>query len=128
MSRVADLYNFTPHDSIREDDAMELTLAATEFPKLNHLITGRDLMLFGDGGEWLVAPVQGNTLTYKTASAKLQSMIGSERTLNPLQLADETLFAERGGTCLRSINYNYSSDSYQSQDLSVLSQSSWNAS
>ena len=127
MSRVADLYNFTPHDSIREDDAMELTLAATEFPKLNHLITGRDLMLFGDGGEWLVAPVQGNTLTYKTASAKLQSMIGSERTLNPLQLADETLFAERGGTCLRSINYNYSSDSYQSQDLSVLSQSIFRA-
>ena len=127
MSRVADLYNFTPHDSIREDDAMELTLAATEFPNLNHLICGRDLMLFGDGGEWLVAPVQGNTLTYKTASAKLQSMIGSERTLNPLQLADETLFAERGGTCLRSINYNYTSDSYQSQDLSVLSQSIFRA-
>ena len=127
LSRVADLYNFTPHDSIREDDAMELTLAATEFPKLNHLIAGRDLMLFGDGGEWLISPVQGNTLSYKTASAKLQSMIGSDRALNPLQLADETLFAERGGTCLRSINYNYSSDSYQSQDLSVLAQSIFRA-
>lgn len=127
MSRVANLYDFTPHDSIREDDAMEITLAATEFPKLNHLIAGRDLMLFGDGGEWLISPVQGNTLTYKTAQAKLQSMIGSDRSLNPLQLADETLFAERGGTSLRSINYNYSSDSYQSQDLSVLSQSIFRA-
>ena len=127
MSRIADLYNFTVHESIREDDAMELTLAATEFPNINHLVMGRDLMLFGDGGEWLISPVSGNALTYKTASAKLQSMIGSERTLNPLQLADETLFAERGGTCLRSINYNYTSDSYQSEDLSVIAQSIFRA-
>ena len=127
MSRIADLYNFTAHDSIREDDALELTLAATEFPNINHLVMGRDLMLFGDGGEWLISPVTGNALTYKTASAKLQSMIGSDRALQPLQLADETLFAERGGTCLRSINYNYTSDSYQSEDLSVIAQSVFRA-
>lgn len=127
MSRIADLYNFTAHESIREDDALELTLAATEFPNINHLVMGRDLMLFGDGGEWLIAPVSGNALTYKTASAKLQSMVGSDRTLQPLQLADETLFAERGGTCLRSINYNYTSDSYQSEDLSVIAQSIFRA-
>lgn len=127
MSRIADLYNFTVHDSIREDDALELTLAATEFPNINHLVTGRDLMLFGDGGEWLISPVTGNALTYKTASAKLQSMIGSDRALQPLQLADETLFAERGGTCLRTINYNYASDSYQSQDLSVIAQNLFRA-
>ena len=127
MSRIADLYNFTAHNSIREDDALELTLAATEFPNINHLVMGRDLMLFGDGGEWIISPVTGNALTYKTASAKLQSMIGSDRALQPLQLADETLFAERGGTCLRSINYNYTSDSYQSEDLSVIAQSVFRA-
>ena len=127
MSRIADLYNFTVHESIREDDALELTLAATEFPNINHLVMGRDLMLFGDGGEWLISPVTGNALTYKTASAKLQSMVGSDRALQPLQLADETLFAERGGTCLRSINYNYTSDSYQSNDLSVIAQSIFRA-
>ena len=127
MSRIADLYNFTAHESIREDDALELTLAATEFPNINHLVMGRDLMLFGDGGEWLISPVTGNALTYKTASAKLQSMVGSDRALQPLQLADETLFAERGGTCLRTINYNYSSDSYQSEDLSVIAQSIFRA-
>ncbi len=127
MSRIADLYNFTAHESIREDDALELTLAATEFPNINHLVMGRDLMLFGDGGEWLISPVSGNALTYKTASAKLQSMVGSDRALQPLQLADETLFAERGGTCLRSINYNYTSDSYQSEDLSVIAQSVFRA-
>ena len=127
MSQIANLYNFTPHRSIREDDALELTLAATEFPDINHLVMGRDLMLFGDGGEWLISPISGNALTYKTASAKLQSMTGSDRMLQPMQLADETLFAERGGTSLRSINYNYTSDSYKSEDLSVIAQSLFRA-
>ncbi len=127
MSRIADLYSFTPHESIREDDALELTLAMTEFPKLNHLVDGRSLMLLGDGGEWIVSPLSGNALTYKTAQAKLQSSIGSDQKIQPLPLSDETLFAERGGQALRTINYNYSSDSYQSQDLSVIAQSIFNA-
>lgn len=127
MSRIADLYSFTPHESIREDDALELTLAMTEFPKLNHLVDGRSLMLLGDGGEWIISPLTGNALTYKTAQAKLQSSIGSDQKIQPLPLSDETLFAERGGQALRSINYNYSSDSYQSQDLSVIAQSIFNA-
>ena len=127
LSRTADLYNFTAHDSIREDDALELTLAATEFPKINHVVMGRDLMLLADGGEWVLSPLQGNALTFKTASCKLQSYIGSSRTLQPIQVGDETVFAERGGMTLRTINYNYSSDSYKSADLSVISASIFKA-
>lgn len=127
LSRTADLYNFTAHESIREDDALELTLAATEFPDINHVVMGRELMLFADGGEWVVSPYQGNALTFKTASCRLQSYIGSSRTLEPIQVGDETVFAERGGTTLRTINYNYSSDSYKSMDLSVISASIFKA-
>ena len=123
LSRTADLYNFTSHQSIREDDALELTLAAVEFPDINHVVMGRDLMLFADGGEWVVSPYQGNALTFKTASCKLQSYIGSSRRLQPIQVGDETVFAERDGSTLRTINYNYSSDSYKSADLSVVSAS-----
>lgn len=127
LSRTADLYNFTAHDSIREDDALELTLAATEFPNINHVVMGRDLVLFADGGEWVVSPYQGNALTYRTASCRLQSYIGSSRTLQPIQVGDETVFAERGAATLRTINYSYSSDSYKSADLSVISASIFRA-
>ena len=127
FSRVADLYNFTAHKSIREDDALEVSIAATEFPDINHVVMGRDLILFCDGGEWQVAPVSGNALTFKTVSAKLQSAIGTSRTLEPLQIGNEILFGERGGRCIRSINYDYASDSYQTVDLSVLAQSLFRA-
>ena len=123
FSRTGDLYSFEPHESVREDDAMELTLAATELPDINHLVDGRELLLLTDGGEWTVAPVSGNALTYKTAQMKLQSSIGSDRALQPMQIAGEVLFAERGGGALRAMQYSYGSDSYQSTELTLPAQS-----
>lgn len=121
MSCVGDLYNFSTHDSIREDDAIEATIAATEFPNINHLVVNRDLLLLSDGGEWKVAPVSGNTLSYKTISADKQSAIGSAPGLKPLVIGDEIVFAERTGSVLRATRYSVLSEGYESQDLSVLS-------
>lgn len=122
MSRTGDLYDFTPHESIREDDALSATLAATEFPTIRHIAMGRDLMMFAEGGEWAVAPVGGNTLTYKTVSAKMQSAIGCERSLKPIAVGDELIFAKSGGETLLATRYVFQSDGYESSDLSVLSQ------
>lgn len=121
MSCAGDLYDFSVHDSIREDDAIEATVAATEFPKINHMVLNRDLLLLADGGEWKVAPVSGNTLSYKTVSADLQSAIGSDPRLKPLVIGNEIIFAERTGSVLRATRYSVLSEGYETQDLSVLS-------
>lgn len=122
MSRVGDLYNFNVHESIREDDAITATLAATEFPEINHIVVNRDLMLFADSGEWQVSPVSGNTISYKTIQSKLQSAIGCARNLKPINIGDEIVFVKRAGETLLATRYNFASDGYESQDLSVLSQ------
>lgn len=122
MSCVGDLYNFNTRDSVREDDALSAELSATEFPDVNHAIVGRDLLLFTSGGEWIVAPVSGNTLTYKTVSAKLQSALGCSQTLKPILVGDEILFAHQSGSTILATRYNYTSDGYESNDLSVMSQ------
>lgn len=122
LSCVGDLYNFNTHASIREDDAISATLAATEFPKINHIIVNRDLMLLADSGEWKVAPISGNTLSYKTVSADMQSAIGSSKSLKPMNVGDEVLFVKRTGETLLATRYNFTSDGYESMDLSVLSQ------
>lgn len=122
LSQIGDLYNFSPHSSIREDDAISGTTDATEFPQINHLIVNRDLMAFADSGEWRIAPSSGNALTYKTTNANMQSAIGSSKTLKPIAVGDEIVFADRTGQRLYATRYNWSSDGYESNDLSVLSQ------
>lgn len=122
MSAIGDIYNFSPRESYREDDMIAAELAAIEMPNVNHIVVNRDLLMFADAAEWRIAPVSGNALTYKTVSAKMQSQIGCAKSLKPMAIADEVVFSERTKKTLRAIGYSYSSDGYESQDLSVLSQ------
>lgn len=122
LSCSGDFTNFSTHDSIREDDAISATLAATEMPTINHLVTARDFMLFCDAAEWQVKPVTGNTLTYKTLSSTAQSRIGCAKSLKPIMIGDEIVFAKQTSETLLATRYSYSTDGYESTDLSVLSQ------
>lgn len=122
MSVTGDLYNFNEHDSLREDDALEATVPATEFPEINHMMMAKDLLLFCDNGEWIVSPTSGNALTYKTVQIKLQSQIGCSKDIFPVMVGDEIVFAEATGKTLRASKYDFVSDGYQSVDLSVMSQ------
>lgn len=123
MSTVGDLYNFNTHKAIRQDDALEASVPATEFPNINHMVLSRDLILFCDNGEWVVRPLSGNTLAYDTVECKRQSAIGCAKSVQPLQVGDEIIFADNSKRVVRSIKYQFSSDGYESNDLSILSQS-----
>lgn len=122
LSCVGDLYNFNTHESLREDDAMEVTLPATKYPDINHMILNRDLIMFCDSGEWIVAPTTGAALTYKTISSKVQSQIGCSKVIKPISVNDDVIFANMTAETLVATKYSYATDGYESTDLSVLSQ------
>lgn len=127
FSATGDLYTFSPHSSLREDDTISFSLAATEFPDVNHLVVTRDVLLLCDGGEWKVAPTSGNTLTFKTVSATLQGRVGSSRRIRPMAIGDEVVFADASEMALLATRYNYASDGYESTNLTVLSSNLFNA-
>ena len=122
LSCVGDLYNFNTHESLREDDAMEVTLPATKYPDINHMILNRDLIMFCDSGEWIVAPTTGAALTYKTISSKVQSQIGCSKVIKPISVNDDVIFANMTAETLVATKYSYATDGYEATDLSVLSQ------
>lgn len=123
MSCVSDLYNFGTHATLRQDDAMEVSIPATEFPNINHMILDRELIMLCDNGEWMVKPSSGNTLAYDTVECKRQSSIGCAKAIAPIQVGDEIIFADTSKRVVRSIKYQFTSDGYESNDLSILSQS-----
>jgi hypothetical protein len=123
MSCVGDLYNFGTHATLRQDDAMEVSIPATEFPNINHMILDRELIMLCDNGEWMVKPSSGNTLAYDTVECKRQSSIGCAKAIAPIQVGDEIIFADNSRRVVRSIKYQFTSDGYESNDLSILSQS-----
>ena len=121
MSCVGDLYNFNTHDSMREDDALEVTLPALKYPDINHMAVNRDLILFCDNGEWIVSPIAGNAMTYATVSTKVESQIGGSKLHQPIIVGNDVLFVNAADETLIATKYDFTSDSYGTQDLSVLS-------
>ena len=121
MSCVGDLYNFNTHDSLREDDALEVTLPALKYPDINHMAVNRDLILFCDNGEWMVSPIAGNAMTYATISTKVESQIGGSKLHQPIVVGNDVLFVNAADETLIATKYDFTSDSYGTQDLSVLS-------
>lgn len=122
LSCVGDFYNFNTHSNLREDDAMEVTLPATRYPDINHMVLNRDLIMFCDSGEWIVSPISGNALTYQTISTKIQSQIGCSKEISPIVVGDDVIFANMTNETLIAIKYSYATDGYEATDLSVLSQ------
>lgn len=123
MSCVGDLYNFNTHASIREDDALEVTLEAQRFPRINYLAQiGQGLMAFTDGGEFFIAPNSGNALSYKTVSSRQESSIGVANYIFPIRVGSEIVFIEGNQRTMRALQYNYTSDNHDSVDLSVRDQ------
>lgn len=122
MSSTGDLYNFNVHDYVRAADAIKATTAALEKPRINRMLVQRDLMLFSDGGEWMVGPSAGNAVAPSTISAKLQSVIGIAAWLKPIPVGEDILFCDGSGEALMATRYNFASDGYESTNLAVLSQ------
>ena len=121
MSCVGDLYNFNTHDALREDDALEVTLPALKYPNINHMVVNRDLILLCDNGEWIVSPVAGNAMSYATVSTKLESQIGGSVMHQPVVVGNDVLFVNAADETVVATRYDFTSDSYGTQDLSVLS-------
>lgn len=121
MSCIGDIYNFNVHDSMREDDAIEITLPALKYPDINHMAVNRDLILFCDNGEWIISPIVGNALSYATASTKVESQIGGSRLHQPIVVGNDILFVNSTDETVVATKYDFTSDGYGTQDLSVLS-------
>lgn len=122
MSCTGDLYNFDRHEYVRASDAITASTSALSMPRINRMLVHRDLMLFADGGEWMVAPSAGNAVAASTIAAKLQSVIGCASRIKPVALDSDILFVDGSGEAMLATRYNFASDGYESQNLTVLSQ------
>lgn len=121
MSNVGDLYTFSTKRTITEDDAIIASLPLLKGPKILHLVTGKDLLAFTESCEVLIKPTTGNSLSYKTVSAEIQSYTGCNARLPPIVCEAAVLFADRAGQSVREFKYNYAMDTMQGLDVSVLS-------
>lgn len=104
-----------------DDDAIEVSLAATQANRILWCQSDRNVLALGTaGGEWTLSGTDGGALTPSSLSFQPQTFYGSEPDLPPLRAGQSLLFTQRGGQVLREYGYSFSADRYESGDLSLL--------
>lgn len=121
MSATGDYYNFrTELDEDEDDAAINVTLTSQTMNNINNLISKNDLLGFSEGGVWKInSRSQVTGLTADTVFASQQNYEGSKR-IAPLLINDHFIYVLDMGSTLKDLRYDYNSDSYIGDDLTLL--------
>ena len=120
MSRTGDFYNFGYTDPNKDDDGIEFVIASRQVNKIRHLVSLRELLALTSGAEITITGGNDAAVTATSVSAIEQSYFGCSDVI-PAIYANTALYIQARGGKLSTLAYNYVSDGFQPQDVSVLS-------
>jgi hypothetical protein len=121
FSKSADYLNFTVGTSA--DDALIYTIAANQVNAIRFLSATRILVLGTSGGEYVLTTTNDGPITPTTTQIRKYSNYGSAN-VQPVQVADVTLFLQRGNRKVREFRYVGEVDTagYQAPDMTILAE------
>ena len=105
----------------RDDDAVTFTIAAQQVNEIRHLLPLDSLILLTSGGEWIMTEGQNRVLTPSTIGVRPQSYNGAS-VVPPVVINSTALYLQEKGARLRDLGYEFSSDKYTGNDLSLMSE------
>lgn len=101
---------------IRDDDSVQLRIAAREANSIRHIVPLTSVALLTSGAEWRITSVNGDPVTPANVSVVPQSYIGASMT-NPVIIANNILFVSARGGHVREMAYQYQAGGYVTGDL-----------
>ena len=106
---------------VSDTDALTYTLGSNQVNIIRYLQAGRVLLVGTSGGEFVVSSSEQAPLSPTNASVKRQATYGSAN-IQPVQVANTTLFIQRAKRKLRELIFDLNTDSYQAPDLTILAE------
>ena len=106
---------------VNDTDALTYTLGSNQVNIVRYLQAGRVLLVGTSGGEFVVSSSEQAPLSPTNASVKRQATYGSAN-IQPVQVANTTLFIQRAKRKLRELIFDLNTDSYQAPDLTILAE------
>ena len=101
------------------DDALVYTLGSNQVNIIRYLQAGRVLLVGTSGGEFVVTSSEDAPLSPTNAVVRRQATYGSAD-VQPVQVANVTLFVQRAKRKLRELVFDLNTDSYQAPDMTLL--------
>ena len=121
FSKNGDYENFTTGTA--DDDALIYTIASNQVNAIRYLSATRVLTIGTTGGEYVLTATSDGPVTPTTTLIRKYSNYGSAA-IEPVQVADVTLFVQRGGRKVREFRYvgDINVSAYQAPDITIVAE------
>lgn len=118
-TQIGNFQSMRTSNPVRDDDAITVTIAAKQVNEIRHLVSLDQLMALTSGAVWKVTEGQDGVLTPSTIGVRVQSYHGASW-VPPITVGSSILYIQEKGSKIRDLGYDFSSDSYTGNDLTVL--------
>lgn len=119
MSKTSAFTDFGKSSPVVDDDAITFTLASRQVNAIRHMLALDKLVLLTSGAEWIVSGGGDEVVTPSNISARVQGYRGSSK-LPPIAIGNTALYLQDKGSVMRDLGYEFQSDSYTGNDLTVM--------
>ena len=123
FSKTGSRSNFSRSFPLQADDAITATLQSGEVNRIEHYMSGEDLLVFTRDNEWRISAGDDRGFAPATIRQKPQTEFGSDR-IPPEQAGRTILFIPRGRARVRSLGFSFQTGQtggFTSLDLNTLS-------
>jgi hypothetical protein len=118
-SQTGDYTNFSKSVPLEDSDALTTAINARSVNAVTDLVPLSSLIALTSSGPWRVGPSGDEPLTPSTLFYKSQSKRKAAAT-PAVEVGEQALFAQYGGTKVRSLQYNLDANGYVGDELTVL--------
>lgn len=112
-------YNFNISRPLNATDSITVSIYDNVANVINHLIPFDDLIVMTSNAEWALNGSDGVFCATPSPISNLQSYYGSSK-VKPVVSGSMVLFVQSGGNIVRDLGYNYLSDSYDGEELTLM--------
>ena len=120
LSCTSDYYNFLY--GTNDSDAIARSINVDQVNQIVWLKSAKKLQYGTVGGEGHLSSGGSEAVSPTKISTLMESRYGSPAEVDPVLINDETVFLQRPGKVLRRYSYNYESDSFSGENLSILAE------
>ena len=118
-SVTSDYVNFLRKRPVEDDNSIEVTLNASEMNAIRNIVSMTEIIAMTASTEFRVGPGNGGVMTPTSVSQRAQSYRGSSG-VSPVVIGNRVLYVQEMGSTIRDLGYDYASDSYTGDNLSIL--------
>jgi hypothetical protein len=117
-SATSDYLNFDKIKFQREDSPLEFAANSRRFEEVRALVTLREVLVLTSESEASLSGTGMDPLTFRSVDYKTHSKRGCAW-VEPVQVGDVCIYVQRDGAVLRDLIYSVTTDSYQTNELTM---------